>query len=75
VRAGTTAPLDATSYAEIASNRNPNINVEHVSSAEIEKDSVKKAPSWSAAVAVPNTLQVHCVRAHNAKMLSFNSFY
>ena len=61
VRAGTTAPLDAASYAEIASNRNPNINVEYVSSAEIEKDSVEKAPSWSAAVGVPNTLQVHCV--------------
>ena len=75
VRGGTTAPLDATSYAEIASNRNPNINVEYVSSAEIEKDSVKKAPEWSVAVGVPNTLQVHCVRAHNAKMLSFNSFY
>ena len=45
-RAGTTAPLDAASYAEIASNRNPNINVEYISSAEIEKDSVKKAPSW-----------------------------
>ena len=29
VRAGTTAPLDALSYAEIASNRNPNINVEY----------------------------------------------
>ena len=61
VRAGTTAPLDAASYAEIASNRNPNINVEYVSSAEIENDSVEKAPSWSAAVGVPNTLQVHCV--------------
>ena len=69
VRAGTTAPLDAASYAEIASNRIPNINVEYISSAEIEKDSVEKAPIWSAAVGVPNTLKLHCVRAHNAKML------
>ena len=69
VRAGTTAPLDAASYAEIASDRNPNVNVKYISSAEIKKDSVKKAPIWSAAVGVPNTLKLHCVRAHNAKML------
>ena len=69
MRAGNTVPLDAASYAEIASNRNPNINVKYISSAEIEKELVKKNPIWSAAVGVPNTLKLHSVRAHNAKML------
>ena len=69
VGAGTTAPLDAASYAEIGSKRHPNINVEYISSAEIEKDLVKKAPIWSASVGAPTTLNMHCVRAHNAKML------
>jgi len=69
LQAGTTAALHAASYAEIASTRNPNINVQVISTAEIEKDSIEKAPIWSAAVGVPNTLKLHCVRAHNAKML------
>ena len=52
MEAGTTAPFDALSYAEIASNRNPDINVGYISSAKIEKDSVEKALVWS---------KLHCV--------------
>ena len=45
VRAGTKSPIDAASYAGIATQRNPNINVVYISSEEIKLQSDKK-PSY-----------------------------
>ena len=59
----------ATLNPGIAISRNPNINIENISSAEIEKDSGKWPLIWSLTLDVPNTLKLHCLRAHNENPL------
>ena len=47
--AGSTVTCDATSYAEFAAKRNPNINVIYVPSAEIEEKSKEIVTVWKSA--------------------------
>ena len=69
VRAGANCPVDAASYAEIATKRNPNTNVVFIPTEDIKSQAEKKTAHWAAALAIPNTQKLHCFRAHNAAQL------
>ena len=69
VRAGTKSPIDAASYAGIATQRNTNINAVYISSEEIKLHSDKKSALWDTALAIPNTQKLHCIRENNVAQL------
>ncbi|KAG1671220.1 High affinity cAMP-specific and IBMX-insensitive 3',5'-cyclic phosphodiesterase 8B [Nymphon striatum] len=64
VRAGANSLVDAASYAEIATQRNPNINVVFIHITEEVKSQVdNKLAQWDVALAIPNTPKCHCFSA------------
>ena len=73
VRAGADAPLDAKSYAKIAEQRNPNINISFITADEIQAKSIEMTEQWKSVIPVPNTLKLHCIRPHGSKKLSVST--
>lgn len=66
-RATTIAPVDAQSYAAVAKERCPNVTVIYVSSEKVKLRSTPKLSIREKTLPVPNTLKLHCVKAHNSK--------
>ena len=55
--------LEEIRYASFAKERNPNINIELVSSNEIEDKTRHLSAIWEKVLVVQNTLKLHCVKA------------
>ena len=65
--------LDAKSYANIAEQINPKINISFITADEIQAKTIKITKKWKSPIPVPNTLKLHCIRPHGRKKLSVST--